>query len=185
MAIQLLRHRFSVEEYHRMGQAGIFSEDARVELIEGEILEMTPIGSRHAAQVARLTDVLTFLLQRHAIVWVQNPVQLGSTIEPQPDLCVLRRRPDFYANAHPGPDDILLVIEVADTSLEFDRTVKIPLYARTGIHEAWLVDTSGSIEVHRGPTQEGYRDMQRAAHGQRLTVEAFPDLSFPVDELLL
>ncbi len=184
--MQILKRRFTVEEYHRMGEVRIFSEEDRVELIEGEVIETTPIGSRHAAHVDRLLDVLTSALSRRAIIRVQGPVQLGPTSEPQPDLCVLRRRPDFYANAHPGPDDVLLLVEISDTSLEFDRTVKIPLYAKAGVRESWLVDLGGQcVEVYRNPTRDGYRDMQRAARGQRYSMEAFPDLIFSVDDVLV
>ena len=169
-----------------MAEAGIFSEDDRVELIEGEVVEMTPIGSRHAAHVDRLLDILTSALSRRAIVRVQSPVQLGPTSEPQPDLCVLRRRPDFYANAHPGPDDILLLVEISDTSLDFDRTIKIPLYPKAGVHESWLVDLEGQcVEVYRDPTGEGYRDLRRAARGQQVSMQALPDLSFSVEDILV
>jgi Uma2 family endonuclease len=140
MSLQVLRRRFTVEQYHRMAEAGIFADGDRVELIEGEIIEMIPIGSRHAAWVDRLNDLLTSAIERRAIVRVQSPIWLGSHSEPQPDLAVLRRRADFYLDAHPQPGDVHLVIEVADTSADFDRTVKIPLYGRMGIPEAWLVD---------------------------------------------
>jgi len=126
MAAPLVRHRFTVEEYHRMGQAGILSEDDRVELIEGEIVEMAPVGSRHAACVKRLNALLSRRAGGRALVSVQDPIRLGEHSEPQPDLALLKPREDFYAAAHPGPEDVLLVIEVAETSLEYDREVKLP-----------------------------------------------------------
>jgi Uma2 family endonuclease len=126
------RHLFTVDEYHRMGEAGIFGEDDRVELIEGEIIEMSPIGSPHAARVKRLTQLLVRRLGTRAIVQVQDPVVLSQLSEPQPDLAVVKARADFYAAGHPQPTDILLVVEVADTSRVFDRNVKAPLYAPCG-----------------------------------------------------
>ena len=185
MAVQLFRRRFTVEEYHRMGQAGVFTEDDRVELIEGEIVDMTPIGSRHAASVGRLTHVFASIVGERAIVWVQNPVRLGPDSEPQPDLALLRPRADFYAQAHPGPEDVLLVVEVVDTSAEYDRTVKLPLYARSGIRAAWLVDlATGSVEISSAPTPGGYQRVRSVQRGERLTLEAFPGLELAADDLL-
>jgi Uma2 family endonuclease len=185
MSIAIVRRRFTVDEYHRMGRAGIFSEDDRVELIEGEIVEMTPIGSRHAGFVNRLNRLMTSLVADRALVAVQNPIRLSSESEPQPDLALLRRRDDFYAQAHPEPGDVLLVIEVADTSQAYDRTVKLPLYARAGIPEAWIVDVAGpTLEVHRAPSPEGYRDVRQARRGERLTLAALQDLGLSVDDCL-
>ncbi|MBI4611270.1 MAG: Uma2 family endonuclease [Candidatus Rokubacteria bacterium] len=185
MDVQLLRRRFSVEEYHRMGQAGVFSEDDRVELIEGEIIEMTPIGARHAACVRRLGHLFNSLLGQRITVSVQSPLGLGLHSEPQPDLALLRPRPDFYAQAHPGPEDVWLVVEVADTSVEFDRTVKIPLYARAGIPNAWLVDLSTeTVEEYRDPTPDGYRNFRRIPRGETISLEAFRDVSLTVETIL-
>ncbi len=133
MTPRLLRRPFTVAEYHRMAEAGVLGEDDRVELLEGEIVQMTPIGSRHAACVARLTHLFVDRLQGRAQVNVQNPVHLSERSEPQPDLALLRPRPDFYARAHPGPADVLLLVEVAETSSDVDWTVKIPLYAGAGV----------------------------------------------------
>jgi Uma2 family endonuclease len=136
MGIELKRRRFTVDEYRRMGEVGILDEDERVELIEGEIVEMSPIGRRHAGIVNRLNDLFTFRLRGRAIVAVQNPISLGSKYsEPQPDLTLLRPRADFYADSRPEPPDVLLVVEVMDTSVERDRQVKLPLYARAGVPE--------------------------------------------------
>lgn len=185
MNVQLLRRRFTAEEYHRMARAGVFSEDDRVELIEGEIIEMTPIGARHAACVRRLDHLFTSRLGQQVTVSVQNPLHLGPHSEPQPDLALLRPRLDFYAQAHPGPADAWLVVEVADTSADFDRTVKIPLYARAGISTVWLIDLSTeSIDVHSDPTPEGFRSVQRVQRGQTIPLQAFPDISVPVDTIL-
>lgn len=185
MSVELLRRAFTVEEYRRMAQAGILREDDRVELLDGEIVTMTPVGSRHAACVNRLTHALSARVVGRAIVSVQNPVQLGERSEPQPDLALLRSRPDFYAGAHPGPMDVLLVIEVADTSIDLDREIKVPLYAQAAIPEVWLVDLAGGyIETYRGPGDQGYREVQRGSRGQHLSPQAFPDMRLAVEDLL-
>ncbi len=184
MGVQVQRRLFTVEEYHRMAEAGILSEDDRVELIEGELVAMSPIGSRHAATVARLTTLL-FPVRGRGILWVQNPIRLGAYSEPQPDVALLRYRPDFYASAHPGPEDILLIVEVAETSADYDRSVKIPLYARHGIPEAWLVDLlEERIEIYRHPTPQGYRSLHIAHRGETVRPTALPDLELSVDEIL-
>ncbi len=163
------RRKFTVDEYHLLARAGILKEDDRVELIDGEIVEMSPIGSRHAACVARLTEWAGSLRGR-AVVWVQNSVRLGDFAEPQPDLALLRPRADFYAAAHPTPEDVFLVVEVAETSSDYDRQVKIPLYARWGISEAWLVDLEADrVEVYRSPAPEGYRDVRVVARREHLS----------------
>ena len=131
-------HNLTVSEYERMGENGVFPPEARVELIEGEIIEMSPIGSRHAACVDLITEVFNEQLRGRAIVRAQNPIVLDDFSEPQPDLAVLRFRPDRYRAAHPRPEDVLLVIEVSDTTVHFDRHVKMPLYARAGIPESLL-----------------------------------------------
>src|SRR4051812_15552639 len=139
-AVQVTRHRFTVAEYERMGQIGIFSEDERVELVCGEVIEIPPIGERHAACVDFLTQLITLRLRRSAIVRVQSSILLDEHSQPQPDIAVLKRRDDFYRRAHPKPEDILLVIEVSDTTLEYDLKVKVPLYARAATPETWLVN---------------------------------------------
>lgn len=185
MHVELLKRRFTVEEYHRMAQAGILSDDDRVELIQGEIVEMTPIGPRHAACVDRLTDRLTATLRARARVRIQGPIRLDPRSEPQPDLVLLRPRPDFYVRAHPGPEDVLLVIEVAESSLDLDREVKLPLCARAGIPTVWLVNLTGEyVEIHRLPSPEGFREVHQLGRGQPLTLEALPDLALTVDDVL-
>jgi Uma2 family endonuclease len=185
MAVQLLKRRFTVEEYHRMAEAGILSEDDRVELLEGEIVAMSPIGSRHAACVMRLTELLPPRVIGRAHVNVQNPIRLGEHSEPQPDLALLRRRPDFYASSHPGPEDALLIIEVADESAAVDREVKVPLYARFGVPEVWLVDlVSECIEVYREPGSGGYAKKLALARGEVLSPRAFSELRLAVADVL-
>ena len=183
------RHLFSLDEYHRMGATGILQEDDRVELIEGEIVEMTPVGSCHAATVGRLTQLLGDRVEGRAIVWVQNPLSIpdegtlaGSEL--QPDLVLLAPRDDFYDEAHPTPADVLLLIEVGDTSLPFDRDVKLPVYAAGGVHEVWLVSLPDkTIEVHREPVHQSYRWTRRAFPGDTLEPERLPGLTIAVDEV--
>jgi len=185
MGVRVSRRLFTVEEYHRMAEVGILGEDDRVELIEGEIVEMTPIGSRHAAVVDRLNRLFSRRAGEHAIVRVQNPIRLGERSEPQPDVTLLRFREDFYSSGHPGPGDVLLVVEVAETSAEYDRRVKVPLYARFGIPEVWLVDLEGeAVEVYRDPSPEGYRRAEIFRRGSSLSPSSFPDLELSVEEII-
>jgi Uma2 family endonuclease len=185
MAVQLLKRLFTVAEYHKMVEAGILSEDDRVELLNGEIVAMSPIGSRHAACVDRLTQHLVVQVGGRAIVHVQNPIRLGEHSEPQPDLALLRRRPDFYATSHPGPGGVLLVVEVADTSAAFDREVKVPLYAQFVVPEVWLVDLAGEqVEVFRQPSPQGYQDIRTVRRGEAVAPLLLPNLSLAVDALL-
>ena len=167
MTVQVHKRLFTVNEYHQMGRSGILSEDDRVELIAGEIVEMSPIGRRHAACVNRLNQLSRRSLGTSAIVSIQNPVSLSQHSEPQPDVGLLRPRSDFYASEHPGPSDVLLIVEVAETSAGFDRDVKIPRYAEAGIPEVWLVDLAdGAIHIHRTPTVAGYEQVQMISSGE-------------------
>jgi len=186
VSVELLKRRFTVEEYERMGQAGILSEDDRVELIEGEIIEMSPIGSRHAGTVARIHHLFSTRLGDRAVVWSQNPLLLvRHQSEPQPDVMLLAPRADFYAGALPEPPDVRLLVEVADSSLLYDRRTKFPLYARSGVSEAWLVDLdSGRVEVHRGPSSAGYRDVRVVGADERLSPLASPDLTVTLRDLI-
>jgi len=154
--LEFPRRALTVEDFHRMAEAGVLRPKERVELIEGELLAMAPIGGRHFNAVNRLTELLVTAVGSSAVVSVQGPVVLKPTSEPQPDLVLLRpecrRRPVL-----PGPEDVLLAIEVADTTLRFDRTVKAPLYARHGIPELWMVDLEGQVLLrHLEPGSEGY-----------------------------
>jgi Uma2 family endonuclease len=185
MPVELLRRKFTVKQYHQMAEAGILTEDDRVELIRGEIVEMTPIGRRHAACVDRLNEMFILRLAQATIVRVQNPVELDDNSEPQPDLVLLRRRADFYEAGHPQAEDILLLVEVADTTVETDRDVKIFLYANSGIAEVWLVDINAQcLEVYRQPSENGYQIIQKYYRGQTVTIQAFSEVSFTVDEVL-
>ena len=185
MSVQLARRLFTITEYHQMTEVGILSEDDRVELINGEIVARAPIGSRHAAGVDRINALFNSRIGQQAIVRIQSPIQLDEYSEPQPDLSLLRPRADFYAQAHPTPADVLLVIEVAETSIDYDRTVKLPLYARASISEAWLIDISNDrIEIHKQPSQGIYQEVRYALQGQNLSPQSFPNLNLRVEELL-
>ena len=177
---------FTVDEYHRMGEAGILTEDDRVELIAGEIIERTPVGPLHAATVARLHRLFVERLGPRAVVWGQNPVRLAAEgSEPQPDLALLRPRPDHYAGALPEGADVVLLVEVMDTSAAYDRRVKLPLYARAGIAEVWLVDLDArTLEVHRAPQRGVFGETHIAEREGTLAPAAFPDVAFAVAELL-
>jgi Uma2 family endonuclease len=179
------RRRFNVEDYYRMAEAGILGEDDRVELIEGEIVEMPPIGPAHGGGVKYLTNAVARLISEDAILSVQNPVRLGDLSEPVPDVCLLRPRADFYRGSHPGPEDVLLLVEVADTTAAFDRRVKLPLYARAGIREYWIVDLgAGIVDVHRGPGPEGYAERTELRPGDRVAPAALPDAALNVSDIL-
>jgi Uma2 family endonuclease len=186
MTVMLKTYRFSVDEYHRMGEAGIFSEDDRVELLAGAIVEMSPIGPLHAGTVNRLTALFSSRLGNRVIIGIQNPLLLrDEDSEPQPDVMLLHPRADCYTHAHPEAHDVYLVIEVADTSLEGDRDVKFPIYARAGVPEAWLLDVAAErLEVYWHPTPDGYRDVRLLQRGEPAVPQAFPDLALTVDDLL-
>lgn len=150
------RHRISVDAFYRMGEAGILGPTDRVELIDGEIIDMSPIGALHAAIVARLASSFSQRLGEAAVIRCQNPLRLDDTSEPEPDIAILRPRADFYMTAHPGPADVLLVIEVSDTSLAYDLGTKVPLYARHGIPEVWVIDAATrQTRVFRQPIGRG------------------------------
>jgi Uma2 family endonuclease len=185
MGMPLTHRRFTVDEYHRMGEAGVFHEDDRVELLDGEIVEMTPIGSRHVACVVRLTGLLSRRTGGGPPVSVQNPLVLAERSAPQPDIAVLRRQADLSGAWLPAGAEALLVIEVADTSLERDRDVKLPLYARAGIAEVWLVNLPADrIEVYRDPEASRYATRRIVARGASLSPLRMPDVTVAADEVL-
>ena len=180
---RLTRWRFTVHDYHRMGEAGILHEDDRVELIEGELVAMAAIGTRHFSCVNRLNRLLVMNVGDEAIVSVQNPVRLNEHTEPQPDLTVIR--PRDYRESLPMPEDVLLLIEVSDTTLAYDRGVKLPLYAKAGIREVWNVDLPGeAIGRYTGPSADGYRNSERARRGEAITSVALPGPTLRVDTVL-
>ncbi len=181
-----LKWLFTRDEYYALAEAGILKPEDRVELIEGEIYRMAPIGNPHAGCVNRLVRRFSALTAAdRAVLSPQNPVNLTDISEPQPDVTLLRPREDFYGESHPTPEDVLLLVEVADSSIGFDRHTKIPLYARCGILEAWLVDlTKEILEVHRDPTSAGYRQVRRLRRGDRIAPQAFPDFEIDVASIL-
>jgi Uma2 family endonuclease len=180
------RRRFTREEYHRLADVGILHEDDRVELIEGEIVQMTPIGRHHAACVAELNRLLVPAVGQRALLWPQNPITLPDDTEPQPDIVLLRPRADRYLQDDARPEDVLLLIEVADTSQRYDRLVKLPLYGRAGVPEVWIVDLPGEvIEVYRRPTPSGYAHVEPVGRGGAVAPAAFPDIVLPVDTILV
>jgi len=185
MSAPVTTYRFTVDEYHRMAEAGVFHEDDRVELIAGQVVAMTPIGVAHAGCVNRLTTLFAPVAGSRATLSVQNPVILGEHEEPQPDFAVLRYRADGYGARHPRAEDVLLVIEVADTSVAYDRHTKMPLYARAGIPESWLVNLPDSvIEVYGEPGPDGYRAIRRVGRGEKLRPMILPDVEITAGDIL-
>ena len=176
--------KFTTEAYHKMSELGLFQEGDRLELIKGEIIEMSPVGWKHASCVKRLNHLLMKKLGDQVIVGVQDPIQLDNNSEPQPDLVLLKPRSDFYANKHPQAKDILLLIEVSDSSLEYDRTVKIPLYAENQIGEVWLVDLNAScLEIYRKPYQNYYQNIQKLSLINNIILSNFPEVEIKINEL--
>ncbi len=185
MATELKRRRFTVDEYHRMAEAGILGEDDRVELIDGEIVAMSPIGSRHAAVVSRAAETLARAAGGRAIVRPQCPILVDDWSEPQPDLALARPRHDYYGAEHPGPADVLLVVEVADTSLEYDRDTKAPRYAQAGIPELWIFDLHRwQVLAYQEPSRDGYRLTRVYRPGETLPLPPSIGAIVAVDELL-
>jgi hypothetical protein len=184
-AVPVRQYRFTADEFEQMGRAGILHEDQRLELIDGFILEMSPIGSKHVVAMACLNEILVLQWAGRLTVSVQSPIRLGPRNEPLPALAVLRHRPRHYANALPTPPDVLLVIEISDTSIEYDRDTKIPLYAKAGIPEAWLVDLQAeTITVYREPAPEGYRQAQQYGRGEKVKSASVPGLEVEVNAVL-
>ncbi len=185
MAVQIQHKTFTVDEYHRMIETGILKDDDRVELLNGAIVTMAPIGSRHFSSVNRIDLLLKLRLWDKAVVSIQSAVTLRPDSEPQPDIALYRLRADVYASGLPEAVDTLLIIEVADSTLSHDRQIKVPLYARAGIPEVWIVDlVARRVEVYRSPSPEGYRELRYASPGERIAPVAFPDVALAVDEML-
>ena len=185
-ALAPTRRKLDVDEYYRMAETGVFGESDRVELIDGGLIDTAPIGQGHEATVNGLAEALFVACARRAIISSQNSIRLDQWNAPQPDLAVLRRRADFYATGErPGPADVLLPIEVADSSLRFDRTVKLPLYARAGIAELWIVDLKRRVlEAHRSPAGDGYREMAIHQPGDQLALLLAPEIVVRLDLML-
>ena len=181
----LNRHRLTVDEYYRMAETGVLAPDARVELIEGEIVDMAPIGSRHGSAVKRLNQLFVAAVGDRAIVAVQDPVRLSQRSEPQPDLMLLAPRADFYEHAHPTAADVLLLVEVSDTTARYDRGIKLQLYARHGVSEVWIVDLDNRVlRTFRGPKDDTYTEVMETAHPSLLAPQALPGVSIDASKLL-
>lgn len=181
----VIRRRFTTDEYEQLAMAGILAEDDRVELIEGEIVEMSSLGPQHAACVTRLTELFYQLSNPDVTIRVQAPVRPGDFSAPQPDVVIVNRREDHYAGGHPEPEDVLLLIEVSDSSLAYDRDVKLPLYARAGIAEVWLVTLlSQVVEVYRAPGDDGYGEKRTLHRGQTIAPVHLPDAELSVGDVL-
>ncbi len=181
---EVTRRRFTVHEYHRMGEVGILHEDDRIELIDGELIEMTAIGTRHFTCVNRLTHLLVGSVGEDIIVSIQNPVRLNEYSEPQPDVALIRARD--YRESLPTPDDVLLLIEVSDTTLAYDRGLKLSRYAQSGIPEVWIVDLKGGrIEHHTSPSGDLYRHVKLVRRGETIDSAALPDTDVRVADVLV
>lgn len=177
--------RFDVDYYYKLMEAGLLPEDSSTEIIEGELIEKMPIGKLHAGTVGKLTMIFAARLAENAIVWVQNPVRLNRRSEPQPDITLLRPRTDFYTQNHPTPEEVLLLIEVSDTTLDYDRETKIPLYAAAGIVEAWLVNLAeNTIEVYTEPLGDVYQNVRVYQRGERIFGQSLLGFEVTVSDIL-
>ncbi|MBI5206287.1 MAG: Uma2 family endonuclease [Candidatus Firestonebacteria bacterium] len=183
--IELPIHRFTIDEYYHLAEAGILHEDSHVELIDGRIVDMTPIGTKHASCVKRIIELLNDRLLKRVTIGVQDPIDLNEQTEPEPDITILKKRADFYAEHHPFPEDVLLIIEVADSSIDYDRTIKIPLYAKSGIKEVWLINLiENIIEVYRNPSQAGYKFCEKVYREDAISPLCFSDINIKASEIV-
>lgn len=179
------KHRFTVKEYYRMVETGVLPPDARVELLNGEIIDMSPIGPFHGGVTNYLNRFFSAAARDRWVVSIQNPVRLEVHSEPQPDLMLLKPAPDFYRKRHPQPDDVFLLVEVSDSTVEFDQAEKLPAYGRAGVPEVWLVNLNElTIEVYREPNFTGYASKTVLRSGQQASPAAFPEVAVDVAELL-
>lgn len=180
----MTKYRFNIDEYHRMGEAYIIPYEKRVELINGEIFEVDPITSLHSGTVKLLARIFNDISEETYIISIRNPVGLNRYSELDPDIAILNYRDDFYTKSHPKPDEVLLIIEVADSSLEKDRTVKLPLYATAGIKETWIVNLQDQqIEVSTEPSPKGYANCHIYRKGDMIHTDLIKELA--VDKVFL
>ena len=185
MVAELVRHKFKRQDYYHLQEVGVLQPGDRVELIQGEIIQMSPISSLHAAHVKRLNYLFAQKFGNQVLIGVQDPVILDDYSEPQPDIALLRPREDFYAAGHPQVEDIFLLVEVSNTTLEIDRQIKIPLYATSGIQEVWLVNTRDQcLEIYRCPLGNTYQELQVLTSEARVKLLAQPLVEFGVEEIL-
>jgi len=185
MRTETSRKRFTVDDYYRMADAGILAPGDRVELIDGEIIQMSPIGVRHLGCVNATTEVFIDAFKGRAVISGQNPVRLSDFTEPQPDIVLLKPRKDFYRGKRPETADTILVVEVSDTTLAYDRDVKLSHYAAAGVPEVWIEDLNGDrILVFRNPIDGTYQDRLVLSRDESISVEAFPDIAFRVSDFI-
>lgn len=184
MTVQILRKKFTVGQYHQMIESGILTDRDHVELIQGEIIEMSPVGRRHAACVDRLNELFVLKFFQKALIRVQSPILLSDNSEPQPDVSILQRREDFYSDGHPTSVDIFALVEVSDSTIEFDRDVKVPMYAQEKIPEVWLVNLNNSqIERYRQPMANTYQQLKIFNPEETLNFQAFPDIPIQANQI--
>lgn len=182
--ILLKRHLFTIRDYHLMAESGVIPPDSRVELLHGEIIEMSPINSQHAGTVKQLNRLLSKLLDENYILSIQDPIEISHSSEPEPDLAILKYRADIYTTSNPKPKDVLLIIEVADSSLEKDREIKLPLYSAAGIPQTWIVNLQDQqVEVYTQPTEQGYSNRHIYRKGDILDNDLIPELA--IDNIFL
>jgi Uma2 family endonuclease len=185
METEVTKRLFTVDEYYRMGEAGIFGPEARLEIIEGEIIEMSPIGNRHAECVNRANALFSARLGSKVLVSVQNPILLNRHTELQPDIVLAKPRDDFYAGRRIAPEDTLLVVEVSDATLRYDLGRKLPLYAKSGVPEVWIENLQDDVVmIYRRPGPATYSTSMTLRRGESIVLDAFPEIPFQVDELL-
>jgi Uma2 family endonuclease len=185
MQLETTRKRFNVDEYYRMAETGIIGPEERVELIDGEVLEMTPIGHRHAISVDLATETFVLSFAGRAIVRIQNPLRLGKYTEPVPDVVLLKHRADRYRGRTVMAEDAILVMEVSDTTLRYDRDIKRPMYAAAGIPEMWIVNLeTDELFVYRDPVNGVYTTSLVVSRSGSISVSAFPETNFKIDDLL-
>ena len=186
MQIETTKKLFTVDEYYRMADAGILTPEDRVELIDGEIIEMSPIGSRHLGCVNRATRLFTSAFRDRVVVSVQNPLRLSNYTEPEPDVVLLKHRGDEYASKTPAAEDAFLVLEVADTTLLYDRNVKLPRYATAGVPEVWIENLEDDLLlVYRDPAGSAYTTSLVFRRWESVSLIALPDVVFAVEQLLV
>ena len=179
------QHRFSVKDYYRMAETGVLRPDARVELLDGKIIDMSPIGPFHGGLVKRLSRMFNLKAKGRWIVSTQDPLRLDDHSEPEPDVMLLKPAADDYTSRHPRSDDVFLLIEVSDTTLDFDRDTKLPAYGRAGVVEVWIVNLiEATVEVYREPNFTGYGNKAVLRAGDQAKPLAFPDVAVDVAELL-
>lgn len=178
-------HRWTIDEFYRMAEVGLLEPDARVELIDGVVVDMAPIGPGHGGHVKRGNRFFTRLLGDRALMSVQDTIRMGPRFGPEPDLAILRPRADDYTESNPTAEDILMLIEVAESSLSYDRATKMRLYAQVGVPDYWIVNlVDKQIEIHRDPTAEGYKTIEIKRRGDAIQLVAFPDVTVSVSDIL-